>query len=114
MAGPTDRPTAEPTDLFVHGPGQRHRLTQGLKDVLRGQLMPCIEGVIEGAYDGLFDFRAAKIFATSDQGIEVEWLWVAATLAQVNAEYLLVFFFILQVYEKNSIKPLISQHYLPQ
>ncbi len=103
MAGPPDRPTAEPADLFVHRPGQRHRLTQGLEDVLRGQLMPCIEGVIEGAYDGLFDFRAAEIFTTSDQGIEVERLRVAAALGQVNAENLLAFFFSRQVDEKNFI-----------
>ncbi len=57
------RPLALGGNLLAHGLGQRHGLVQGGQDVVRMQLLPRVEGVVERADDRLLDFGAAEVLA---------------------------------------------------
>ena len=56
------------------------------------QVLTAIEGIIETADDGLFNFGAAEIGAGFGQGFEIEPTRIPSTLSQMDSKNLLAFF----------------------
>src|SRR5437867_4485576 len=74
-----------------------------------GQVIPPVEGIIERADNGLFDFCAAEVLARVEQGVQVELFRVAAAFGEVDPEHFSSLHGGRQVDEENLVKTTFAQ-----
>lgn len=90
-AGAAVGPGAEVAEGFFHGAGEWDAGTEGGEEVVVGEWELFIEGFVEGAVDGFFDFGAAEAVGGGGEFGKGEGLGIAAAAAEVDGEDIFAF-----------------------
>ena len=77
--------------------------------MIRGDFLPRVERVVEGAVDGFLNLRAAEIDGSGGHRFQIEARNVTAPFGQVNAEDLLPFLRRRQIHEEDFIQPALAE-----
>jgi hypothetical protein len=76
---------------FFHGAGEWDAVAEGGEEVVVGEWELFVEGFVEGAVDGFFDFGAAEAVGGGGEFGKGEGFGIAAAAAEMDGEYIFAF-----------------------